>query len=384
MNLERKVEKDGTLILIVDDQIENIQVLGQFLRFGGYRLAVANSGMEAIEFLEKMVPDIILLDIMMPNMDGYEVCEKLKGNIRTEDIPIIFLTAKNLSQDVVKGFKAGGIDYVTKPFNHEELMVRIKTHIDLKQTKDLITRQNNQLRKLNDDKNTFLSIAAHDLRNQVNVVWGFSKFIIEKYEQFNDNEILDFINDIKNASTDMQKIISDMIDINALDEKRLVYQFEKFDLSEIIQEVIESFSEKAEKKSIKIFSENHNQKLIFAVKFRTKQVFENLLSNALKFSRTNKKIRILYSDILHKNGHKAIRVEIKDEGPGIKENEFGLLFTKKAKMSALASNNEASTGLGLAISKGLIEGMDGKIWCESEYGHGSSFFTELPVENYSE
>ena len=173
MSLKSKFDKDyEPTILIVDDTPKNVQLLGSILSKEHYEIVIAENGKEALEIINDFIPDLILLDIMMPEMDGYEVCQILKGNPETEEIPIIFLTAKSSPEDVVKGFKLGAVDYVTKPFAKLELLSRVRTHIELKIARDLqkenlkiITEKNKKLEELNNLKDKFLGIAAHDLRD---------------------------------------------------------------------------------------------------------------------------------------------------------------------------------------------------------------------------
>lgn len=140
------MEHNKTLILVVDDNPQNLKVLGNILKENTtHGLAFAMNGYEALEFIGRERPDMVLLDIMMPDMDGYEVCEKLKSNPETADIPVIFITAKTESEDIVKGFKKGGVDYVTKPFHEAELLMRIQTHMELKLSRDLLTEKNREL-----------------------------------------------------------------------------------------------------------------------------------------------------------------------------------------------------------------------------------------------
>ncbi|MFW5777932.1 MAG: response regulator, partial [Bacteroidota bacterium] len=148
-------------ILIVDDNHQNLRVVSSFLKDKNYNLALATSGEKTLELLEKIHTDLILLDIMMPEMDGLETCRILKENPKTADIPVIFLTAKNQTEDIVEGFKAGGVDYITKPFNREELLVRIKNHVDLAKAKNKIIEMNNTRDKL-------YSIIAHDIKSPLN------------------------------------------------------------------------------------------------------------------------------------------------------------------------------------------------------------------------
>lgn len=149
MILKKKTSTKKHVILIVDDDTTNLQVIGSFLYNKNYKIILAKSGKDALKSVENNPPDLILLDIMMPGMNGYEVCDKLKANNQTKDIPVIFLTAKTETKDIIKGFKTGGVDYITKPFIKEEFLARIQTHINLKVSQDLLKEQAKRIEKAN-------------------------------------------------------------------------------------------------------------------------------------------------------------------------------------------------------------------------------------------
>src|SRR6266487_5935775 len=161
-----------TRILVVDDITKNLQIVGTMLRNAGYEVMPTTSGAQALERVRVQLPDLILLDLMMPEMDGLEVCHRLKADPLTQQIPVIFLTASNEMEYLVKGFEAGAVDYVTKPFNPPELLARVRTHLELKHARE-------RLREMNNEKNEFMGIAAHDLRSPLNAVKGYSEMILE-------------------------------------------------------------------------------------------------------------------------------------------------------------------------------------------------------------
>jgi len=164
----------GSCVLVVDDIAKNLQVVGTMLRNAGYAVMPATSGAKALEGVRVQLPDLILLDLMMPELDGLEVCRRLKADPLTQPIPVIFLTASNEMEHLVKGFEVGAVDYVTKPFNPPELLARVQTHLELKHARDTIVRFGQELSRLNEEKNEFMGIAAHDLRNPLSAIKGFS------------------------------------------------------------------------------------------------------------------------------------------------------------------------------------------------------------------
>ena len=375
----KKDKKNDTFVLIVDDTRENLQVLGNILREQKYKIALANNGKEALEIVKKKLPDLILLDIMMPEIDGFEVCRRLKSDNDTKEVPVIFLTAKTETEDIVKGFQIGGVDYITKPFNHEELLIRVKTHIDLKKSKDVIVKQNGELKKLNQEKNNFLSIAAHDLKNPITAIKGFSKIIEDENVSLEKEEIIDFSKEIRVTSENMFQIVVDLLDINAIEEGKINLTNDNFNIDEFVKLKLDTYELRAKEKEIKMnFKDSLDEFIVFADNNKVGQVLENLISNALKFSPFNKNIFIKTEKVTNEKNKPFIRISVKDEGPGISEEDKKKLFGKFAKLSARPTNDESSTGLGLSIVKKLVEAMGGRIWCESELGNGAAFLFELP------
>jgi signal transduction histidine kinase len=370
--------RDAPLVLAVDDILQNLQVLGAILMDEGYEVSIAQSGIEALEALEHDTPDLILLDVMMPNMTGFEVCEKIKQNPTLAAIPIIFLTAKSEIEDIVRGFKLGGVDYITKPFNKDELLVRINTHLNLKFARDLIIKQNTRLEQLNLEKNEFLGIAAHDLKNPLTAIKGLSEVLADPNSGLDKDEILDFSKMILHSSEFMFQIIIDLLDINAIEEGKINFNIEEIDAFELLKLVSNKFRMRAEDKRIKLNLIPNNDTLhAFADPGRCQQILDNLVSNAIKFSPFDRNIWIAASKTVDE---KYIKIEVKDEGPGISEDDMKKLFGKFTRLSARPTNNENSTGLGLSIVKRLVEEMRGRIYCESKLGEGAKFVLELPTE----
>ncbi len=378
MNTEKSSQNES-IILIVDDQIENLQIIGNILKVYDLKKAIATNGYEALEISRRIYPDLILLDIMMPEIDGLQVCRKLKENPLTRHIPIIFLTAKTQEEDIVAGFEAGGVDYITKPFKTSELLSRVKTHLDLKLQKDTITEQNEFLKNLIKEKNELMAIAAHDLKNPLQVMVGFAKIIEERCNSLNAEDVIDIAKDIRTSGESMFRIITDLLDLNAAEENKVQFNIELVDLNELIIELIDQYRLKTEEKRIKIFFEAEQKNIyIESDPARLLQVLDNLLSNAIKFSPFDRNIYISSNIINENNENSRIRFQIQDEGPGIAPEDMDILFVKFARLRNRPTNNETSTRLGLSIVKKFLELMNGRVWCESEFGFGAKFIFELP------
>ena len=197
-------------ILVVDDVMQNLQVVGTMLRNEGYDVMPAGSGPQALERVRVRVPDLILLDLMMPEMDGLEVCRRLKADSSTRQIPIIFLTASNEMEHLVKGFEAGAVDYVTKPFNGAELLARVRTHLELKLARE-------RLREMNDEKNEFMGIAAHDLRNPLSAIQGYSEMVIEDAQSLKHSELEANGERIRETAKRMADMVQNLLDANRIE-----------------------------------------------------------------------------------------------------------------------------------------------------------------------
>ncbi len=212
---------EKSFILLVDDNPKNLQVLGNLLE-GTYKTAVAENGVEALEFVKKRMPDVILLDVMMPEMDGYEVCERLKADPATKDIPVIFLTAKTETEDIVKGFETGAVDYVTKPFNAAELLARVQTHLELKRARKEIEEQNKELLEAARLREDVERITRHDLKNPLNAIIGFPRFIMMN-EHLTETQ-LKFLKNIEESGYRMLKMINLSLDLFKME--RGIYQLQ--------------------------------------------------------------------------------------------------------------------------------------------------------------
>jgi len=354
-------------ILVVDDNKENLRLAGSILKENGYKIAVVLNGASAIKILEKNDFDLVLLDVMMPGIDGFEVCRRIKSNQKLKEIPIIFLTAKNQSEYIVNGFKAGGVDYVSKPFNKEELLARVGVHVKLKQSiADLL--------KLNDQKDKFFSIMAHDLRSPFSSIIGFSELLEEQVKQKKYAEIEQYANIINLSSHRAIDLLTNLIEWARFQIGRMEFNPEYIEMNDLVKGIILLFDVVAGQKNISIInnciSENAS---VFADKEMLKTVLRNLISNAIKFTMPGGKIIV---NIECKP--EVLTVSIKDNGVGMPQSVFDKLFKIDGVCSTSGTNKEKGTGLGLILCKEFIEKHHGTVWVESEEGKGSKFSFSIP------
>ena len=378
------------LILIVDDNSVSIRMLVHVLKKKDYELAISRNGSQALDMLEDIRPDLILLDIMMPDLDGFKVCRTLKDNPRTKEIPIIFLTAKEETEDLVQAFELGAVDYVTKPFNGLELLARVQTHLDLKFARDTqkellikleenlkeIKEKNEKLEELNKIKNEFLGMAAHDLRNPLGVIQVTSEYLL--LLDLNNNlseEQMDLLREINTSSEYMRDMLNELLDITAIESGQLKLEIKAEDYITFLKHIIKLNKPLADRKDISL--ELNVKDSLPPMSFdrnKITQVLNNLITNAIKFSWPDTEVSVEV-----RKEQDCIITGIIDQGQGIPSDEINNMFKPFQKTSVKATAGERSTGLGLAITKKIVEGHGGKISVESEVGKGTKFYFTLPV-----
>jgi len=374
-----KLTQDKPLILIVDDIPKNLQILSGILSNENFEISFASSGKQALTSVEAAPPDLILLDIMMPELDGYQVCKILKSNDKTKDIPIIFLTGKAEPNDITEGFKAGAVDYVIKPFNSQELISRVNTHIELKLSRDKILENNIQLEKyqvelkqLIASKDKFFSIISHDLRGPFSGFLGLSSILAEEYDKLEMEEIAQISISMNKAANRLFSLLENLLEWSKSQMDVLRINIEKLNIDDAITRTFYLFSTNAESKNIKLISEVPNTIFAYADNYVINTVLRNLVSNAIKFSNENGTVKISTKEIDNK-----IHVYISDSGVGIDPKNQSKIFKIEEKYSTSGTKNEIGSGLGLILCKELIEKQYGTLRFESEPGKGTTFIFTL-------
>lgn len=380
------------LLLVVDDIPDNVQFLAARLRSKGYQVAAASGGADALRMVEIKKPDLILLDVQMPEMDGFEVCRRMQSNSETKSIPIIFLTARTELEDIVEGLNIGAVDYITKPFHSSELLTRVKTHLDLKYARDLLLEKNKELYtlnkkllQLNTEKNEFLGVAAHDLKNPLGAVRWLVDLLLKDFNDLPKERIEEILLNIKDSIGRMNGIVMNLLDVNAIEEGKLNVEPEPVRVLVAIADVVALFEERANNKNIRVNLQNNlpnNMVTLYINSDIFTQIIENLLSNAIKYSPQNTLVTVGLSVNEKEDNKQVLVLSVNDEGPGITRKDRDRLFDKFARLSAKPTAGEHSTGLGLFIVKKLVELSNGEVWCKSnpDAGEkGATFFCELPL-----
>jgi two-component system sensor histidine kinase/response regulator len=367
-------------VLIVDDVPENIQVLSAILYQKGVNLAIAQSGKEALSIAARKPPDLILLDIVMPDMNGFDVCEHLKHAPETKEIPIIFLTARTQLDDILKGFAVGAVDYVTKPFNPAELLSRVFTHLELKQSRDIITIQNQQLaeqnsilQELNATKDKFFSIIAHDLKNPFNVLISLSGLLKDEAKRYTLEEIERYAQRLYQAAEQGYTLLENLLEWARSQTGRITFQPEKTYLKTLIADTIRLLESHAKTKQIAFLSDIPDDLVGFVDVKMAATVMRNLVSNALKYTASGGTVTIQAHD-----AGEQITIAVSDTGVGIAPEHLAKLFRIDAHHATPGTAQEKGTGLGLILCQEFLEQHGGTITVVSEVGQGSCFTITLP------
>lgn len=354
-------------ILVVDDVPQNIKVLGALLRKEGYEIEVALSGPEALEWTSQKPFDLILLDIMMPEMDGYEVCQILKSKPPSAKIPVIFLTAKYDSESVVKGFQAGAVDYVSKPFAAEELLIRVKTHLDLQ-------NRTRELESLNLAKDKFFSIIAHDLVSPFQALLGFTDVLVQNYDSFADEERKQLLERVHQGAYNGYKLLSGLLEWSKHNMQKTSLQIRNFTLAMVVNDVVDFVQNSASLKNISIAVEIEPDLQIKADAEVVKIIIRNLVMNAIKFTPHFGLISVGAST----DNHMAT-IRVTDTGIGIKPDVIPHLFKIDKSFTNQGTDGEIGTGLGLVLCHDFVKAHGGKIWVESQPVLGTTFFFTMPL-----
>lgn len=374
MNME--INPSEYKILIVDDVMSNVLLLKVLLTNEKFAIATASNGRQALEQVEKENPDLVLLDVMMPDMSGFEVAQHLKSNPNTADIPIIFLTALNSTADIVKGFQVGANDFISKPFNKEELIIRVTHQISLVAAKRLILSKTEELQRTIAGRDKLYSVIAHDLRSPMgSIKMVLNMLILNLPSEKIGAEMYELLTMANQTTEDVFSLLDNLLKWtkNQIGKLNVVYQ--DVDLVEVTDGVIEIFSMVASLKKIRIREMKPEKMMVNADIDMLKTVVRNLLSNAIKFSKENSEVLVKMEEV---DGMAVVSVQ--DYGCGISEEGQKKLLHTDTHFSTFGTNNEEGSGLGLLLCKDFVVKNGGKLWFTSKEGEGSIFSFSIPVK----
>jgi two-component system, sensor histidine kinase and response regulator len=368
------IHKNIPTVLIVDDNPKNVQIIALLLRELKHKIIIAVSGINAINLVERARPDLILMDVMMPGMDGFETCEIIKSKSENENIPVIFITALSEKVNIVKGFEVGGVDYITKPFNKEELISRIKTHLELKFARDEMQQMTNHLVELNSIKNKMFSVIGHDLRSplgSIKMTLDFLKSDMSK--QYRVEDFRNSINVLAQTTDEVFGLLENLLGWAKSQSGNISVVPEDIKVSDLIYSAYLLHKGSFSHKKLNFENNVSDSNAVCADLNMLKTVLRNLLSNAIKYTPEGGTISVKTAEM---NGYTHIIVT--DNGIGIPSENISKLFDEKQHLSTFGTNNESGSGLGLILCQSFVKSNNGRLIVESEQGKGSSFTIELP------
>jgi two-component system sensor histidine kinase/response regulator len=359
----------SSLILVVDDEPKNIQVVGPLLLRQGHEIIAAGSGEEALAKLRTARPDLILLDVMMPGMTGFDLCRKLQSQPEWREIPVIFLSAVTDKSFIMEALDAGAMDYVTKPFHGPELLSRVQVHLNLQNTRK-------RLAATIEERNRLLEVVAHDLKNPLGGVQFAAAMLGESAMELDPRQST-LVGSIKDSVSRALEIVGSLLQTRRLEETKARMGFVPLCLREYAEQAMKSFAQHGRAKNITLELASELEHIPVNADRRSLLCsLENLISNAIKFSPKGSRVHIS----LRKEGNSGI-FRIDDQGPGVLEEERSLLFRKFTRLSARPTGGEISTGLGLHIVHELVEAMGGTVRYEEGPRGGACFVVTLPLVN---
>ncbi|MCP4403491.1 MAG: response regulator [bacterium] len=410
-------------ILVVDDTRDNLRLLSSMLTGHGYKVRPVPDGRRAISSAQSRPPDLILLDIMMPDMDGYAVCGQLKADERTKEIPVIFLSALAETVDKVRAFRTGGIDYITKPFQAEEVLARVETHLNLRNAQKQLEEQNIRLHQeiserkrveedlkqakesaeaaqkaseaANQAKSVFLSNMSHELRSPLTAIIGFAQVMLREGHTGSTPlppEHQEHVDIIRRSGEHLLTLINQVLELSKIEAGRMTLDETIVDIYRLLADMEDMFRLRAQEKQVQFLVERSRQvpQYVRTDEVKLRQVLINLLNNAVKFTKKGEvklkiaHLRVQIADEAPNISHlkpqtSHFKFSISDTGPGIAPEEIAGLFDAFVQT---ASGRQASegTGLGLPISRKFVQLMGGDMQVKTEVGHGALFTFEIQMQ----
>ena len=363
-------------VLVVDDVPANVMLLRVMLSRSGYKVITCGEPLKVVDLVNAEMPDLILLDVMMPQLSGFQICQILKGQAETKDIPVIFLTALDNTESMLEGFRAGAADYIGKPFEKDILLERVRSQIQLVAARQIIERQNIELRETIYGRDKLYSVIAHDLRSPL----GAIQVTIKMFEDMLPAELIGedmhgLIVECNNQVTELFSLLDNLLKWTKSQTGKLKTVFQDFALNIMIEAVYDMYRKVAEMKGITLTIEGADPSVnVHADMDMCKTVLRNFLSNAIKFSNEGSSIEI----VERVDGDYAV-MSVRDHGCGMTEEEVGRLFNKDTHFSKFGMNREEGSGLGLLLCQSFAKANGGHLEVQSKQGEGSTFSMYIPL-----
>jgi two-component system sensor histidine kinase/response regulator len=361
-------------ILIVDDTPANLDVLAEMLEEQGYRARPVPSGFLALQSARVQPPDLILLDINMPEMDGYEVCQHLKADVNLRDIPVIFISALRDTTDKVQAFDAGAVDYITKPFQFEEVKARVQTHLRTYRMQKELAQQYAAIKRLEGLKDNLTHMIVHDMASPIQTI-GMAVDLVLSGEAGQGREHVEVLSRASDAARNLSEMVNSLLDISRMESGRMPLHRTNVNLRHLAEEAAETMHLLAGAKNIGLIVQGPPVTL-HADTDLIRRVFINLIRNALKFTPKGGEVTVAVSA-----SDSLAMVEVRDTGIGIPEECHERIFEKFGQVDPGYQRHEHSSGLGLTFCRLALVAHGGRIGVRSRLGAGSTFWFVLPMTN---
>jgi signal transduction histidine kinase len=362
----------GAGILVVDDTPANLQVLVGMLKEHGYRVRPVLDGRLALRAAKAEVPDLVLLDINMPDMNGFEVCEQMKADPTLADTPVIFISGNTETVDKVKAFSVGGVDYVTKPFQMAEVQARVATHLELRRKRRELQESYEALRRLETLRDSLVHMVVHDLRSPLAAISACLEVIKWDAEEQHRRELAADVETGLHATRTIMRLVNSVLDVSKMEGTSMRLQIAPCDVAAVARE---SLDELASLVGTRKFRGDWPDEPVMALVDRdvVARIMQNLLGNALKFTPPSGEVTMAVEA-----NDDRVRVAVSDTGPGIPREYRERVFEKFGQVEAVSRGQKLSTGLGLTFCRMAVEAHGGRIGVDSETGRGSTFWFVLP------
>lgn len=354
-------------ILVVDDTPENLRLLNTILSENGYDVRPVTNGRQALQVAARSTPDLVLLDITMPEMDGYEICRELKANERLRDVPVIFITALTDTADKLKAFSAGGVDYVSKPFQIDEVLARVRVHVELRRARNELSESYQQLRTLEGVRDDLVNMIVHDMRSPL---LGMLLMLTTLQERLGgDPKSASILGIAVRSAQNLSQMTNDLLDVSRLEEGKLPLNLEDCDVLALAREVAATFSGGTHTVAV----DGDEPVSATCDKTIVRRILENLVSNAVKHTRAHTAVSVSAA----REGA-SVRIRVRDNGQGVPREARERIFEKFGAVQTPGTARYHSVGLGLAFCKLAVQAHGGTIGVEDGESGGSVFWFDLP------
>ncbi len=374
---QTKLNYEDYTILIIDDNPTNLGVLSDYLLDYGFDIMIAQDGQSGLDKTSHVQPDLILLDVMMPGIDGFETCLRLKANPITRHIPVIFMTALHSIEDKIKGFEVGAVDYVTKPLQHEEALARITTHLRLQNLTRELQQANQTLYELNATKDKLFSIVAHDLRGPFGPIKGFARLLYLDAKTAPRAHIEEMAESIHRSAKVVYNLLDNLLYWARMQRGRMAHNPINLELGKVVKQTTNLLAETAQGKDIHLHSIVEEGLIVEADEQMLDIVIRNLTSNALKFTPAGGEVTISVKP--SNSTPTCVEISVSDTGLGISPEDMNKLFKLDTHYTTQGTDQEKGTGLGLIICQEMVQKNGGQIWVESELGQGTTVKFTVPL-----